>query len=583
MAKTVTFYSYKGGVGRSMALANVAYLLAAKGRRVFLLDFDLEAPGLDSLFKSTSKQTSNGIVEYISSYKSTQKVPELDDFVVKPEMPGISGKIFLMPAGRKDENYQIELHKLNWKDFYRKDDGFYLIENLKGEIIQKYKPDYIFVDSRTGMTDAGGICTLQLPDIVVLMFGFNEQNITGIKNALNSIQYNKLGRDIKTLLVASPVPDVPAKDSLLESRVTRAREAFGVQQIDLRIRYTTTLALNESILALENPDAGIVEDYRKIADRIAASNPLDFEKRLESVHAMLNHGKMQDAITEVAELNVLFPENYSVQLSCAMIFRLVGNYSEALKSADRAHKIRPDGWAALIENVRALMALQRNGDAKALLLTLPLKSEGRGNDQVFLQLAELHGRLNLNERALAWYRAAATTGQTINLVPACEYGSFLIRLKKYAAATEVLKAVVKAHPKSLPVIFNLGMAEWRGGHRSEARKHFREAIAQFELSKDSASAPHFQANFNQAMHYAYEALGDKVKAIKCLEIARVAAAKLAGAKIEIFSPTTYRLLPVKEFLQENHTLLLRLTKRSAIIPSRPSLAKVKKRLKKDLA
>ncbi|MEM6301295.1 MAG: AAA family ATPase, partial [Pseudomonadota bacterium] len=45
---TVTFYSFKGGVGRSMAMMNVASELVAAGRRVLVVDFDLEAPGLDT-------------------------------------------------------------------------------------------------------------------------------------------------------------------------------------------------------------------------------------------------------------------------------------------------------------------------------------------------------------------------------------------------------------------------------------------------------------------------------------------------------------------------------------------------------
>jgi MinD-like ATPase involved in chromosome partitioning or flagellar assembly len=46
----VTFYSYKGGVGRSMALANVADILCRQGARVLMVDFDLEAPGLEQYF-----------------------------------------------------------------------------------------------------------------------------------------------------------------------------------------------------------------------------------------------------------------------------------------------------------------------------------------------------------------------------------------------------------------------------------------------------------------------------------------------------------------------------------------------------
>src|SRR5690242_17001028 len=79
-----TFYSYKGGVGRSMALANVGVLLALtqtgeKTRpQVLLVDWDLEAPGLDTYFelieatnKSSNYRTTPGVLTYL---KLTRKV-----------------------------------------------------------------------------------------------------------------------------------------------------------------------------------------------------------------------------------------------------------------------------------------------------------------------------------------------------------------------------------------------------------------------------------------------------------------------------------------------------------------------------
>ena len=46
LGRIITFYSYKGGTGRSMALANIAWLMASAGRQVLVIDWDLEAPGL---------------------------------------------------------------------------------------------------------------------------------------------------------------------------------------------------------------------------------------------------------------------------------------------------------------------------------------------------------------------------------------------------------------------------------------------------------------------------------------------------------------------------------------------------------
>ncbi len=55
MSQIITYYSYKGGVGRSMALANTAVLLAAWGYKILIIDWDLEAPGIENFFASYRK------------------------------------------------------------------------------------------------------------------------------------------------------------------------------------------------------------------------------------------------------------------------------------------------------------------------------------------------------------------------------------------------------------------------------------------------------------------------------------------------------------------------------------------------
>lgn len=62
----VTFYSYKGGVGRTFALANIGTLLSSWGYKVLCIDWDLEAPGLHLYFKSWIQQENrHGLTEMI--------------------------------------------------------------------------------------------------------------------------------------------------------------------------------------------------------------------------------------------------------------------------------------------------------------------------------------------------------------------------------------------------------------------------------------------------------------------------------------------------------------------------------------
>src|SRR5882762_7466910 len=78
--KVVTFYSYKGGTGRTMALANVAWILASNGKRVLSVDWDLESPGLHKFYhpfldESTVSATP-GVIEIINDYASAVLDPE---------------------------------------------------------------------------------------------------------------------------------------------------------------------------------------------------------------------------------------------------------------------------------------------------------------------------------------------------------------------------------------------------------------------------------------------------------------------------------------------------------------------------
>lgn len=70
--RIITFYSYKGGTGRSMALANIAWILAAAGRRVLTVDWDLEAPGLHRYLHpfllDPESTATEGVVDFVTEY-----------------------------------------------------------------------------------------------------------------------------------------------------------------------------------------------------------------------------------------------------------------------------------------------------------------------------------------------------------------------------------------------------------------------------------------------------------------------------------------------------------------------------------
>lgn len=84
--RIITFYSYKGGTGRTMALANTAWILASSGKSVLVVDWDLDAPGLDRFlhpFLSESQLRSTpGVLELVS--RSTQLMLQSSNLLEQP-------------------------------------------------------------------------------------------------------------------------------------------------------------------------------------------------------------------------------------------------------------------------------------------------------------------------------------------------------------------------------------------------------------------------------------------------------------------------------------------------------------------
>jgi len=183
MGQVVTFYSYKGGVGRSMALANTAVLLSKWGYKTLILDWDLEAPGIENFFRDyvslESVRAKPGVLDLLMAYKGEKEEEiQLLSYLTPITTPLSKTPIHLMSAGRRDEDYFHRLRQFDVSEFYEKNNGGNFIEQLREQWKADY--DFVLVDSRTGITDVGGICTIQLPDLMIMVFTATEQGMQGI-------------------------------------------------------------------------------------------------------------------------------------------------------------------------------------------------------------------------------------------------------------------------------------------------------------------------------------------------------------------------------------------------------------------
>ncbi len=200
----VTFYSYKGGVGRTMALANIAALLAHWGYKVLCVDWDLEAPGLHLYFKGGMRSAKHaGLTELIQHFADGKK-PGWRAYTTQVKIPHFKQPLTVMTAGLQNKTYVPRMQALNWERLYTEHDLGSFLEELR--VAWKAEFDFVLLDSRTGITDIGGICTAQLPDLLVLLFTANEQSLSGVVDVFARAEVTRNGLPYdRAKLLALPV------------------------------------------------------------------------------------------------------------------------------------------------------------------------------------------------------------------------------------------------------------------------------------------------------------------------------------------------------------------------------------------
>lgn len=230
--QTFTFYSYKGGTGRSLLLANTARYLALLGHRVVALDFDFEAPGLHyKLNISPQGQRvgdtvpERGAVDYLLAAIDGDSPPKnLRDYLVPvPLPPKTEGALHLLPAGSAPTgNYFRTLTKLLHEDPFSdpESSGIAACLELQARIEEEFRTDFLLIDSRTGVTELAGITTTMLADKVVCLMLPNRESQSGARAVLRSLTHAQRMAEQSTLDVIPVLSRIPEHDESM------AREAL---------------------------------------------------------------------------------------------------------------------------------------------------------------------------------------------------------------------------------------------------------------------------------------------------------------------------------------------------------------------
>lgn len=392
--RIVSFYSFKGGVGRTMALANVAFLAAMNNLKVLVMDWDLEAPGLHQYFRGIMEtedmrnlKEAPGVLDLawewrlrVSGAASAQAIDAVfADFrsgapferrttrVFTADEFEDEGLIDMIPAGGRDVEtpepveYERALAGLSWNDFIETYAGGGMLDALRSWATHAY--DLVLIDSRTGLADVAGICTMQLPDAVVLAFVLNRQNIEGVSRVAGAIRQAR-GEAVKVWPVPMRVSrEGTAEEADASARATRELVRIGglsKDQVEREMR---------GLLIKAEPNVPFMESLSPFNDTDAALDPLTANlARLTreitgvDIHIPVISDRWRDAV-QVRLAPALSTDSYLRQLMTAEPLRAA---RELYRYVEGALATVADGEAVTDEYVTALVetsfAMQQRGD-----------------------------------------------------------------------------------------------------------------------------------------------------------------------------------------------------------------------------
>jgi cytochrome c-type biogenesis protein CcmH/NrfG len=312
-----TFYSYKGGVGRSMAVMNVAYTLAGRGRHVLVVDMDVEAPGISgflhrsqelaepntahpkdvlTLLGEAIRATETQTIPPVSNYIRSVAEDKLDS--LRPEL-GTLGRLDVLGTDL-DRDYLERLSHLGLKDLPQ--DRLVALSRVlhsyfKAQVfshrplgVESFEPaiethyDYVLVDSRTGITEIGGLCVGPLADRLVVITGLNDQNVQGTLDFMNEAGIRPRPRSNvelwddadradnaslgpkPTILVVSPVPS--GEIEYKRKRLGEVQQRLGLRPVSLS--YHPQMALMESVFVRDYREEFLAREYEGLATNVMA-------------------------------------------------------------------------------------------------------------------------------------------------------------------------------------------------------------------------------------------------------------------------------------------------------------------------
>lgn len=217
-APRIVFFSIKGGVGRSTALATSAWAFAQMGKKVLVLDLDLESPGLSSSLLPLERRPEFGIADWLIEDLVGNGAEVFENLTATSPLSH-DGEIYVVPAhGRDPGEYVSKLGRV-WMskidDDGQKQTWSQRLNKLIDSLEQRWNPDIILIDSRAGIDEVASSCVTDLGAGLILLFSIDgEQTWSGYRILFSHWRRSAVAPEIRERLqiVGSMIPELGAPE-----------------------------------------------------------------------------------------------------------------------------------------------------------------------------------------------------------------------------------------------------------------------------------------------------------------------------------------------------------------------------------
>ncbi len=248
MTTIVAVHSFRGGTGKSNTTANLAVLLAQEGRRIGVIDADIQSPGIHVLFGVAGDEIGASLNDFLWHGRPITEIAR----EVTPDRANFAGRIHLIPSSMEPGEIARVL-----REGY---DAQRLTTGLR-QLVDELDLDVLFIDTHPGLNEET-LLSLVISHTLLIVMRPDRQDYEGTAITVRIAQELQVPR---ILMVVNKAPQDLDPAALAE----RVSSTYGCTVAAVMPHSDELMALaSEAIFSLRFPDHPVTDLYRQVAGQL---------------------------------------------------------------------------------------------------------------------------------------------------------------------------------------------------------------------------------------------------------------------------------------------------------------------------